>query len=465
MNRSGIPAEALSARRERIERAWGLTDEAVLIPSGLPIPVDGTDATHAFHPHAEHVWLAGLFTPGQVLVFEPKDGWTLFARVATDEERIWEGDTEDFDSLRERTGLSNVRDLADLDAWLRIRENLSLAILGNEDIISNPRGYGGNGESLNRIEIDLPLGMRLQKEVTRARRTKDEWEIALMRRAAEATAAGHIAAMRTALSGMTERRLSNRITAEFLEAGADGLAYDSIVASRHRAAILHGLPTDRVMNDGELVLVDAGARVNGYNADITRTFPVGATFTPDQRKLYEIVLSAQVAACGKVVSGKEYREIHLETSVDLARGLVDFGVLRGDPEDLVAKDIHALFFPHGVGHMIGLGTHDVGGYAEGRERSERFGLMYLRADLPLEVGHVVTIEPGIYFIEALLANADRRKALESVVNWTRVDELMPLGGVRIEDDVLVTPDGPEILTAGTPKTVAEIEALRAEAMK
>jgi len=463
MSNVATPAHVLATRRERIAGIWRLTDQVVLVPSGLPIPIDGTDQFHPFHAHAEHVYLAGLGTSGQVLAYERESGWTLFARVAGDEERIWMGDTEDLGSIRQKCGVDEVRDLATFENWLRARENRPIAILGNEDVIASPHGYHMNGTSLARIEVEVPLGVKLQKIVTHQRRSKDEWEIALMREAAATAAEGHITAMRAAKPGMTERRLTGIVEAEFLRAGAEGVAYESIVASRHRAAILHGVPTDRVMNDGELVLIDAGARYHGYHSDITRTFPVGPRFTDEQRDLYEIVLAAQVAACGKVSAGKEYREIHMETCVDLAQGLVDFGVLEGRAEDLVAKDIHALFFPHGVGHLIGLSTHDVGGYADGRERSERFGLMYLRADLPLEIGHVVTIEPGIYFIDALLGDPDRRDALKTVVNWDRVDDLMPIGGIRIEDDVCVTGTGPEILSDATPKTVSEIEALREEA--
>jgi Xaa-Pro aminopeptidase len=460
MPNSPIPAEALIRRRARVAAAWGLDDEVVLVPSGLPIPVLGTDASHEFHAHGDHLYLAGLETPAQVLVFDASDGFTLFARVAGEEEKVWMGDTEGLDSIGERTGIANVRPIEEFEGWLGERAERPVAVLGHDDLVSRPDGYGLRGGG----SIDSALGERLRAAVDDARRVKDEWELALMRRACDMAAAGHVAAMRMAKPGMTERHLAAIIEAEFLLDGARGPAYESIVASRHRAAILHGLPTDRVMNDGELVLIDAGACHVAYNSDITRTFPVGKRFTPEQRDVYEVVLAAQIAACEKVRAGKEYREIHMETCVDLARGLVSMGVLTGDPEGLVERDVHAIFFPHGVGHMIGISTHDVGGYAEGRAPSDRFGLKFLRADLPLDVGHVVTIEPGIYFIEALLMDPARREKLSDCVDWTKVDALMPVGGIRIEDDVHVTPDGPEILTTGAPKTVAEIEAIRAEAL-
>ena len=148
------------------------------------------------------------------------------------------------------------------------------------------------------------------------------------------------------------------------------------------------------------MLVDAGAEVSGYDGDVTRVFPVGPKFTPPARDLYAAVLGVQESAVAGVRAGAEFRDLHMTASLGLAQGLVDLGLVRGRPEDLVERDAHAVFFPHGLGHLIGLATHDVGGYAEGRTRSTRPGLKYLRADVTLEAGMVLTIEPGLYFIPA-----------------------------------------------------------------
>jgi len=161
--------------------------------------------------------------------------------------------------------------------------------------------------------------------------------------------------------------------------------------------------------------------------------------------------------------GVEYKDLHLAASGRIASGLADLGILRGNPVDLVERDAHALFFPHGLGHMLGLATHDAGGCLKGRTPSDRFGLKWLRADLPLQSGYVVTIEPGIYFIRALLTDAGRREQYRNMVDWDRVDGLLDFGGIRIEDDVLVTETGADVLSGAIPKAVPEIEALRAEA--
>jgi Xaa-Pro aminopeptidase len=210
--------------------------------------------------------------------------------------------------------------------------------------------------------------------------------------------------------------------------------------------------------------MDAGAEYDGYASDVTRTFPAGRRFEGVQRDLYQLVLDVQQTAIASAKPGIEYRALHLAASERIASGLVDLGILKGPAQALVERDAHALFFPHGLGHMLGLSTHDAGGCLAGRTPSDRFGLKWLRADLPLQPGYVVTVEPGIYFIKALIDDRGRREEFADCVDWSRVDSLQGFGGIRIEDDVLITDSGSEVLTAAIPKTIAEIEALREEAL-
>ncbi|MEO9254986.1 MAG: M24 family metallopeptidase, partial [Tepidiformaceae bacterium] len=178
----------------------------------------------------------------------------------------------------------------------------------------------------------------------------------------------------------------------------------------------------------------------------------------------QLVLDVQERAIADVKPGIEYKDLHLAASTQIAQGLVDLGILRGDAASLVERDAHAIFFPHGLGHMLGLSTHDAGGCLVGRTPSDRFGLKWLRADLPLQENYVVTIEPGIYFIPALLDDPERRETFSDAVNWDRVDTLRGFGGIRIEDDVRVTATGNEILSAAIPKSIEAIEAIRREAL-
>lgn len=455
-------ADRVAERRQRVARAWDLQRGVVLVASGLPVPIAGTDQFHEFHAHPEFRYLASIGEPASVLAFDPGEGWQLFVRFPGPDDRIWTGDGPDPALLRARAGLPP-RPIEELTAWLEARRGEPLAILGNDDIRHHPAGY--LLPPLDRFEavLDEDLAARLSWQVAEARRAKDPDELDAMRRAAAASVAGHVLALRTVRPGMTERNVQVELEAEFFRSGGDRTAYGSIVGSGPNGAILHFAPTRRVLAPGELVLIDAGAEVDGYASDVTRTFPVGPRFEGIQRDLYQLVFEVQRAAIAAARPGVEYRDLHLAACLQIARGLVDLGILRGDPADLVERDAHALFFPHGLGHLLGLATHDAGGCLQGRTPSDRFGLKWLRADLPLQPGYVVTIEPGIYFIPAILADPQRREAYRDAVDWQRVDALRNFGGIRIEDDILVTESGAEVLTAALPSELRAIESLRAEA--
>ncbi len=456
--------ETLSARRASMAATWALTREIVLVPSGLPIPIAGTDQAHGHHAHPEHRYLAGAGEAESLLVFDPGEGWTLFAPVAGTEERVWSGDRTALEQLQAISGLDSVRPSAELPAWLERRRGETFAVIGNDDIRHQPEAYGVATWRSLELDIAESLSARLSDQVSEQRRAKDSAELALMRSAADASRAGHLVAMKLARPGITERALQIEVEAAFFRAGSERTAYGSILGSGPNAAILHSTPSQRAMGDGELLLMDAAAEYNGYAADVTRTMPIGPRYIGLQRDLYQLVLDVQTEAIAGVRPGQEFKELHLRACAQIASGLVDIGILRGNAADLAEHDAHALFFPHGLGHMLGLATHDAGGCLAGREKSDRFGLKWLRADLPLQPGYVVTIEPGIYFIRALLEDPARRETYRDSVNWERVDTLLDFGGIRIEDDILVTPTGSEVLSAAIPKTIADIERLRAEGM-
>jgi Xaa-Pro aminopeptidase len=216
--------------------------------------------------------------------------------------------------------------------------------------------------------------------------------------------------------------------------------------------VLHVEPSSRLVAEGEFVLVDAGAEIDRYTADVTRTYIAGKP-TSFQRDLYDVVLGAQQRAIARCVNGAEWKVIHLGAAVDLVDGLVRLGVMRGVPDTLVEQEAHTLFYPHGLGHMVGLGVRDASGLFPGRHKDPRSSLRTLRMDLPLASGYVVTVEPGLYFIPPLLNDPVRRERYRDAVNWRLVDTHIGLGGVRIEDNVLVTDAGPEVLTQAIPKSL------------
>ena len=258
-----------------------------------------------------------------------------------------------------------------------------------------------------------------------------------MRHAAEITSEAHVLAMRACSPGTHEYELQALIEYHFRRRGADFPAYSSIVGAGDNATILHYIENTDAIQDGDVVLIDAGCEYQGYAADITRSFPANGSFTSPQRDLYQAVLEVQLAAIEDVTVGRPFQELHLRTERRLAEACVQLGLLSGDLDELVESKAHKKYYPHGVGHWLGMDVHDVGPYyAPNGER---------RALAP---GMVLTIEPGLY----VPAHDDSApQALRGV-------------GVRIEDDILVTADGPENLTASCPKSIARIEELVASSI-
>jgi Xaa-Pro aminopeptidase len=258
---------------------------------------------------------------------------------------------------------------------------------------------------------------------------------------------------------MTEREVQIAIEAEFFRAGAVRTAYPSIVASGPNGAYLHYVygqddslnPTTRTIQKGELLLIDAGGEFGGYASDVTRTMVVGDEPTDVQSFLWELVFRAQELAIDRCRPGEEWREVHLDSARVIGSGLVELGILRGEVDALVASGAVALFYPHGLGHLIGLTVHDAGGYPPGREPGSHPQSRYLRTDRTLEAGMITSVEPGVYFIDAILADPLVRQQFAAEVVWDTVDLLRGFGGIRIEDDIHVTNGEPEVLSGAIAK--------------
>ncbi|HJS93301.1 MAG TPA: aminopeptidase P N-terminal domain-containing protein, partial [Solirubrobacteraceae bacterium] len=375
----GDVSSQLERRRQAVAERWNLRDQAVVIGAGEPVPIPGRgDRTYPFRAHSEYFYLTDRERPGGVLAYDPDEGWVDFVRPVSREELLWEGAPPD--------GQAGVP-LDELGVWLARRNGRSVANLG---------------ASVPGVESGSDPTAELRRALNHVRRQKDPIELERMRAAERATAAGFAAIVPLVTAGRTERDIQIELEAEFFRAGADSLAFDTIVAGGANSGVLHFPPTARPLGDGELVLIDAGGEVRGYASDVTRTYPVSGSFTPEQAALHDLVDRAGQAATSRCAAGIEFRELHRTAALLIAEGLVDFGLLRGRPESLVQSGAVTVFFPHGVGHMVGLGVRDAGEVLPGREPEP--GLPGLRADLPLLAGHVVTIEPGVYFVPALLAD-------------------------------------------------------------
>ncbi|HTT58394.1 MAG TPA: aminopeptidase P N-terminal domain-containing protein [Opitutaceae bacterium] len=422
---------SLADRRARLAAALPLHDGLLVLGAGTPVPLpENTDQTYPFRAHSEFFYVAGVECPGAIAAFDPRDGpragWRLFVPEVTEDERVWEA--------REQV---DGEPLAALAAWLTARRARPLALLGAA--LPGARG-------------DDALTAKVREAFTHARRPKDGPEVATLRRGAAAAAAGYARAAALIAPGATERAIQIELEAEFCRHGAQRPGYGTIVGTGPHAAVFHFEPGDRAARDGEFVLIDAGPEVDRYVIDVTRTYVAGRP-SAFQRDLYQVVLAAQVRAVNRCTAGAEWRDLHLQCAVELTAGLVALGLMRGDPAALVEREAHFLFFPHGIGHMVGLGVRDASGMLPGRAKDPRPCLANLRMDLPLAPGYFVTVEPGLYFIPAILNDPRRREKFRDCVAWEKVEPYLGLGGVRIEDNVLVTVGAPEVLTAAIPKSL------------
>jgi Xaa-Pro aminopeptidase len=417
----------VAPRRRRAERAWELNDEIVLVGAGSPInKPGGFDQCYEYIAHPQYRWLTNATRAGSVVAFDPKEGWTHFVVPISEHERVWDGEPE----------IPEGAPREELKAWLEARAGRPIAVLG----ATIPDVAGDE-------ELSKRLGIALDHE----RRAKDARELEIMRRCAAATAAGYEAARHYIRPGVTERQIQVELEAAMGRAGAHGMGYATIVGTGPNSRVFHFTPGDRVVQPGELVLIDAGAHVDAYVIDVTRTFPADGEWKGRQAAVREIVREAEEAVFALCRPGTLWSECHRAAANVIARGIVDLGLAKGSPESLCESEAIAMFLPHGVGHAVGLGVRDSGGAMPGAEEEPKMVCgVKIRVDLPLAPGYVMTVEPGLYFIPALLSDPARREKFADVVNWDAVDGWLDFGGLRLEDNLVITEGDPENLTVAIP---------------
>jgi Xaa-Pro aminopeptidase len=425
-------------RRARLAKLLG--PGAALILSSPPERTRNGDVTFKFRQDSDILYLTGFEEPGAMVVLRPDNPQTpfvMFVRPRNPADEIWTGRRAGVEGAVKTFGADMAYPIDEADA--RLPELIS----GVAEVHYH---FGREAELDERV---LRVMSRLRSAERRGRRApvrlvdarlsvhemrlyKSPDELDVQRRAADITALAHIAAMESARPGVHEYEIEGLIDYTFRKHGATGPGYPSIVGGGANATILHYVENSAKLQSGQLLLVDAGGEVEGFTADVTRTFPVGGRFSPAQRRLYEAVLDTQIAAIEAVKPGATLEAIHEQVVASLTRRLVDLGILHGDPAALVEGGAFKPYYMHRTSHWLGMDVHDVGFYSiEGAAR-------------PLEPGMVLTIEPGLYVAEDAAAPEEFRGI-----------------GVRIEDDIVVTPTGYDNLTAKTPKSVADIERLTA----
>jgi Xaa-Pro aminopeptidase len=409
--------------------------------------------------------------PDAAALFDPKDGSvTLFLAERTPEDALWHGPVPSFADVKTALGVTAVEKRSELAAVLKKkvgkRKVRSVAIHDAATTAEAARLSGQDLDFRNPARVGDPA---LIAAIASMRLRRAPEEVAEMRAAASVTREAHVVAMAHTRAGIYEQELVGHVEGTFARHGCVP-AYSTILSVR--GEVLHNHAHGNMLLETDLVLLDAGAEnKSGYCADVTRTWPVSGHFSPEARDVYDVVLAAEKAAIAGVRPGVRYRDLHLLAARTLTDGLVQMGLMHGKTDDLVESGAHALFFPHGVGHLLGIDVHDMEAfgdqvhYAKGRKRSTQFGTAWLRLDLDLEAGMCFTIEPGIYFVPAILRDAKFRREWKGQVDFARAETFLTMnslrgfGGIRIEDNVHCTPAGAEVLTAAIPKERVAVEAL------
>ena len=399
------------------------------------------DTEHPFRQDSDFYYLSGFTEPEAVLVLAPgrRHGqFLVFCRERDPDVELWNGYRAGPEGVCEKFAADDAFPIGDIDDILP-------GLIEGRDRVYYSMGRSAEFDRqimdwVNRIRSKETSGAvppgeftDLNHMVHDLRLVKSAAEQRLLRKAGEITARGHSRAMTFCRPGQFEYQLEAELTHEFASTGARHLAYPCIVGSGANACTLHYVDNNCAMRDGDLVLIDAGCELEYYAADVTRTFPVNGRFSREQRVLYEVVLRAQLAAIAEIKPGNNWNQPHDASVRVITEGLVELGLLRGKVERLIEREAYREFYMHRVGHWLGLDVHDVGDYRVGDEWRQ------------LEAGMVMTVEPGIY------VSPQNSKVARK---WRGI-------GIRLEDDVLVTVDGCELLTASVPSTVEDIEALMA----
>jgi Xaa-Pro aminopeptidase len=456
-----FPKEVYLKRRERLRELVG--DGLILIPGNDESAMNYRANTYHYRQDSSFLYFFGINRPGFCGTCDVGSGVdTLYGNDIEIDDIIWMGEQPTVKSLASEVAVGFTGTLEALGKALKsaIQAGRKIHILPpyrGDQVLSTAALLGVDCKKVQEF-----VSEELIHAVVKLRAVKDPYEIAEIEKAIEVAGAMHTTAMKMAFPGNFERELSGTIEGIALSHGGP-VSFPVILSMDGQT--LHNHDHSNELVKGRLVVCDAGAETPlCYASDITRTFPVGGRFSAKQKEIYNIVLSANTRTIEASVPGVTYREVHLMAAKIIAGGLKELGIMKGDMEEAVAAGAHALFFPHGLGHMMGLDVHDMEGLGENNvgytrtlKRSDQFGLAYLRMGRELEPGFVITNEPGCYFIPALVAQWKREKKFEQFINYTAVESYLGFGGVRIEDDVLVTRTGSRVLGTPIPKTVEEVE--------
>lgn len=450
-------------RRGRLRSRVG--SGIVLLPGNDESPMNFAANTYPFRQDSTFLYFFGIDLPGLAAVLDIDEGTEcVFGSDPTAEQIVWTGPQPLLRDRCERVGVAQTEPADKLEQRLSeaIRQGRAVHFLPQdrpENVLKIRRWLGIAPDAIHKH-----VSEQLIRAVVEQRSVKSPEEIEQIEAALAICHEMHTTAMRRTRPGIAEREIVGAVEAIAMSHGVR-TSFPTIFSLHGET--LHNPCYDNVLQAGDIVVHDSGAESPlHYAGDITRTIPVGGSFSSRQREIYTIVQTAQQRCIAKAAPGVEWREIHRLASVSLMEGLKGLGLVKGDPEEAVEAGAHTLFFPCGVGHMMGLDVHDMEslgeeyvGYTDTIRRNRAFGWRSLRLAKPVEPGFVVTVEPGVYFIPHLIDRWRAEHTCEPFIDYARLDAWRDFHGVRIEDDILITPDGCRILGPPIPKTIEEVEAL------
>lgn len=417
-----------------------LEQKAVAIIPAAREATRSNDTQYRYRQDSDFFYLTGFEEPESIAVIAPAHDhkYTLFVRPRDPEQEVWIGKRAGVEGAKSDLGADEAFPIAEFDAKLIEildgAEKLYYRLGVHDDLDKKIIGKIASVRTANRKPIHMPQTIVDPATIVHEMRVfKSPEELELMQRAADIAAEAHVEAMKATRPGMMEYELEALIEQIFRRHGSAGPSYTSIIGGGANATVLHYIENKDELRDGELVLIDAGAEYKGYASDITRTFPINGKYSKAQREIYDLVLETQLSCVEMVRPGVTHEELKNHSIEMLTEGIVRLGLLKGEPEELIKEEKYKQFYMHGLGHMLGIDVHDVGVY------------YYDKQSRALEPGVVMTVEPGLYIAP------DTKDIPEQYLGI----------GVRIEDDVLCTSNGPRVLTSKVPKQPEEIEALMA----
>ena len=451
-----------------IKRRQGLKD---LMKSGVLLflgnneaPMNYRSNTYKYRQDSSFIYFFGIDHPGFAAVIDvEKNMECIFANDVDMDDIIWMGPQPTVKEQAAEVGVNQSRSFSDLHAIIAeaVKQGRKVHFLPpyrHDNMLLLEDLLGINPRQLNEH-----FSVELVKAVVQLRSVKEAVEIAEIEKACDVGYEMHVTAMRLCKPGTMEYTVAGAVEGVALK--HNGTVSFAVILSQN-GETLHNHYHGNQLTEGKLMLTDAGAEIaSRYASDFTRTVPVGGKFTQKQKDIYNIVLATNNRAFEISKPGITYQSVHLESALVIAKGLTELGLMKGDPAEAVKNGAHALFFPHGLGHMMGLDVHDMEdlgedyvGYDDEIKRSTQFGLSALRMGRRLQKGFVMTVEPGIYFIPALIAQWKRDKTNEAFLNFAKIEEYLDFGGIRLEDDILITDSGCRMLgSKRAPITVEEVE--------